>query len=674
MLISEMYRKSTDFHVEVDGKLLNPHMVVLQEAGSKRSEEAAEVVSNDTDWIYVPSGEGGSDSGTHLTISVRSRIYENGSLVERWIEIVNDGDRPARIGRIDPCMLEFPSGGDLMYYKSEWCKEFEPVHEPLIETKTLETRKGRSSGDLHPWFAWSDRNGQVVTASVLWSGNWIFRFERQKEGIFRVSGGMSDWEFHTDLQPGATFVSPSVAVAFGEDGSLNGNAQAFARVGREFWYPGRSLDWQLPVEWNTWWSYEDKAINEETFRRNVDRAAELGMEVCTLDAGWFGPSEIDAGWGDYRGDWHMVNALRFPSGLRSLSDYTHSKGLKFGIWCEIEAFGKKSVTAVEYPQYEALREGERLGYACFGSPEVREWAYSVLRHLITDYCADWIKIDFNLDPGAGCNRTDHGHGDGDGLHQHYIGLYEVFDRIRAEFPEVLLESCSSGGLRIDLGILQHVHAAFLSDPDWPEHSLQVFWGASEMLPPDACLHFSYSDWVGDHPSQRFKPDDPSLTPGRLDYFIRTGMLGAFGISQRLPILPDWVAERFQAHAALYRETIKRFVREADVYRLTEQPLRDGLGDRWAAFQYAMPDRSEMLLFVFRLDGGEAERTIRLEGLESDAFYALEEIGGAGDGGEAAFNPVWTGRRLMSEGLTFGHLPEENSSLIYIRRKDCALET
>jgi alpha-galactosidase len=99
---------------------------------------------------------------------------------------------------------------------------------------------------------------------------------------------------------------------------------------------------RLPVEWNHWWPYEDAEINEDVFAENIEKASQMGFEVCTLDAGWFGPSDAGTFWEHYRGDWHLVNQSRFPSGIRRLADLAHARSMKFGIWCEIEALGSKA--------------------------------------------------------------------------------------------------------------------------------------------------------------------------------------------------------------------------------------------------------------------------------------------------------------------------------------------
>lgn len=546
----------------------------------------------------------------------------------------------------------------ILGYSGNWGSEFEPHLFKPYQHFVLESRSGRSSKGHHPWAALSAGAGEMLALAVAWSGNWVLRFDPLPAGGIRLSGGLHDWQFTKRLKEGESLSGVPVVAAFGAD--LNEISQRLARVGRRYWYPSNALSRQLPVEWNHWWPYEDVEINEAVFLANAEKAAELGFEVCTLDAGWFGPADAESFWYDYRGDWHLVNQQRFPHGIRFLADRVHALGMKFGIWCEIEALGEKASLAVERPDLPALRDGHPLGYVCMGNPAAQEWAYQTLARLIEEYGADWIKVDFNLDPGAGCNRTDHGHQEGDGLYEHYRGYYNVLTRIRQNFPDVVLENCSSGGLRIDLGMLRHTHATFLSDPDWPVHDLQIFWGASTMLPANTLLHWTYSHWRNTDPPpyQRFDPFDPHLTRPKWDYYTRISMLGWYGISQKLTEIPGWLAERIGQHNRLYQRVVRRFIGEADLYRLTDQPRRSGIGERWAAFQYSLPDGSQHLLFVFRLPGGEMQRTIRLKNLAPERIYTLRGLEG-----EAEWQR--SGESLMQDGLLIDFLDEEESLLLKI---------
>ncbi|WP_143069287.1 alpha-galactosidase [Paenibacillus sp. OV219] len=651
--------ESYDFAVHVDGvRVDNASQGIVLDRTEERN-VAADKKHRIAKYLYEP---------TSLVIESHLVCYTDTTLVERWVIIRNVGETSVTIGRVDSFSLQLPqTEWKLMHYTSDWGAEFEPVVEQLAgESIVLETRSGRSSKGKHPWMSLLGAGGEVLTVSPMWSGNWQLRCEYDGgydgQGRYQVSGGLSDWEFFKTLEQGESMESVHVAIAAGSGGDLNSTSIAFARVGRRYWYPHNEFSRSMPMEWNHWWSYEDKGINEDVFRANAAEAAKLGIDICTLDAGWFGPSEEASEWFELRGDWSMVNEKRFPSGIRAVSDDVHGHGMKFGLWCEIEAVGKSAALAEKHPSYVARREGESLGYLCFGNPEVRQWAFDTLDRLITGYVSQWIKLDFNLDPQAGCNCTDHGHGAGDGLFEHYNGYYSVLRDIRAKHPEVILENCSSGGLRIDLGIMQQTHTTFLSDPDYPEHSLQVFWGATTMLAPDVCLHWSYSEFRWKNDFQLFNPHDSSLKPYQFDYYTRIAMLRGFGISQKLPEMPEWMKARLAHHIDVYKSEVKPFVLEADLYRLTGQPGRGGKGERWSAFQYSMPSGDEQLLFVFRLPGGEASRAIQLKELEADAAYELTWLSG-----EESKVVQIAGSSLLKDGILFDRLEEEESALIRLKK-------
>jgi alpha-galactosidase len=634
------------FTVEVDGQL---HSALTLECTQLTTQAEHPGVGHTTARFASPSFE----------VEQHFLIYEEHALVETWIELRCTGRQPCQVTRLDSFSFAIPQGAyRLLSFGSGWGSEFDPRLEKLAGEMQLESSAGRSSRLTHPWFALQRPGGEVFTGTIAWSGNWIFRFQPLEAGGWGVNGGLLDEGFSKILPSGETVRAPHMILTLGSD--LNEAAVQLASTGRAYWYPSNILSRKLPVEWNHWWSYEDTHLDAQIFTANLKAAPDLGIELCTLDAGWFGPSQPDTHWVDYRGDWHLVNTRRFPNGIRPLADQAHALGMSFGIWCEIEGLGSQAQLAREHPEHVATRQGEPLGYVCFGSPAVQAWAYQTLAHLIEDFKADWIKLDFNLDPWLGCDRTDHGHGAGDGLFEHYRGYYQVLARLRANFPEVFLENCSSGGLRIDLAMLRQTHATFLSDPDYPVHALQIFWGASLMLPPERLLNWSFSEWCMERPPamQTFNPHDPSLTPRQFDYYTHIAMLGMYGMSQKLPELPDWVAQRLKGHHRIYRRIVRRFVSQGELYRLTGQPQRSGEGDRLCAFQYSLPEADEHLLFVFRLPGEETNTLVQLRHLEPTRRYIA-----AGLEGETLLS--FSGADLMAGKLTFSHLREEESALLQI---------
>lgn len=595
-----------------------------------------------------------------LEVEIHIIIQSSTPLIEIWSTIRNVGDHLITINRIDSVSLDLvPGKYEVCSFRASGsCTEFAPVAQflSLESIYTLGSLSGRSSNGDHPYFVINGDLEKQIAVCVAWSGNWTIRFEPMSNGAYRLSGGLHDEGFSKTIAPGESISAPPIVLALGQS-DPSALTAALAKTGRERWYPEVSENFPL-TEWNHWWPYIDQFINEEVFIANVDAAVDLGLEICTLDAGWYGSTELDSNWVQQRGDWDLVNTSRFPRGLRVLSDYTHSRGLKFGLWCEIEALGEKAQIAKKRTDFPALRDGKLLGYLCLGNPVAKEYALATLDRLIAEYACDWVKIDFNIDPGLGCNRTDHGHGIGDGLFDHYMGLYEILDEIRRRYPDVTLENCSSGGLRIDLGMSRRTHISYLSDPDWPEHSLQVSWAAFGWLSPERCLHWVFSQWwhLDALPHQKFDPTDPALTNKQLDYFTRISMLHGFGLSQRLPDLPKWVSESFRSHIALYKKIVRPHIKKSEVLLLTEQPLREGEGDRWAAFQY-VKSNDEHLLFTFRLDGATQARLIKPGRLDSKKIYLVTNLGD---------NTQYqqSGKELL-EGILFDTLLEQDSSLLRI---------
>lgn len=541
-------------------------------------------------WSATPLGEGG--------------------VWELAVTVTNPGRTPLTVRRADP-LRAWLAPGDWagLHFASAWGAEFAPVRTPdaLAGGLSVETRSGRSSHGAHPWVG-LERPGAALIVAPAWSGNWHVTLDHTGE----LTAGVSPWEFGVELPPGARWTAPAVVLAVGPD--LEAAAVALTRAVGSDLLPWPAAAGALPVEWNHWWPYEDAEIDEPTFLANAAVAAELGVEVCTLDAGWFGRPDDGSRWTDERGDWDEVNTARFPHGLAALAGGVRECGAGFGVWIEAEALGAASRLRREHPELVATRSapvevvGYRdttvsldaddpafLGYVCLGSAAGRAHVAAALDDVVRTTGATWLKLDFNVDPGAGCDRTDHGHGAGDGLVRHYEGLYALLDAFRRDHPDVVLEACSSGGLRIDLGLARHVHCFFLSDPDWTEHHLQVEWAAGLLLPPVAMLHWSWSPWRGEHPDQAI--DVAALTPDEFGATLLAASFHRFGLSQRLTELPDALRERLAGHVALYRDVVAEFVRDGTLHRLTGQPLRHGGGERAVATQLSLDDDRHLLRVV-----------------------------------------------------------------------------
>ena len=626
-------------------------------------------------WVHVLSPEGdtliycgasaeGCETALECGLAISHQVvcYDQSPVESHQVWARNTGSDPVAVTRIDTINRILPPGKyEVDYFSTKrGGTEFTPQRMVLDSDFVLEVTEGRSSRGLHPWFALRNDNGELLIGSVAWSGNWIIRFEKRPDGSVRLSGGLSDRCFSKTLNPGQSMCGAEVLLIRGKTCEFSELVSALGDWGRKWRYPRNSVSESLLVEWNHWFPYTDKTINESIFLENANKAKEMGIEICCLDAGWFGlPPKGDNFWVSQRGNWDIENTERFPHGIAWLGEKIHALGMKFGIWCEIEAVGEQARIAHEHPEWVASREGHPLGYLCMGNPKVEEWAFLVLEKLIVQYRADWIKIDFNLSPGLGCDRLDHGHGAGDGLYEHYLGLYRLLDKVREKYPDVMLEGCSSGGFRIDLGILGHLHKTFLSDPDYPDNALQVYWGALSMLHPSACIHWAWSQTEESYEGNLVNdPYQEELEDWQLDFLIRISLLKCPGFSWRLRQFGKRQMECAKRNISFYKTIRTGFIRDGQAYRLTGQTLRNGEGDRWNAYQFLHRDGMQALVFVFRLTGATESKTIRLQSMKEHVSYSVTDV-------DSGNTKIVTGRDLIGEGLLISDMPYQSSRVLMI---------
>jgi alpha-galactosidase len=389
------------------------------------------------------------------------------------------------------------------------------------------------------------------------------------------------------------------------------------------------------VQFNTWFGWTTR-IDAATLRREADIAADLGCEVFVVDAGWYD----GCGTGDFGhglGNW-VDHHGKFPDGLRAFSEYVHRKGMKFGLWVEPERIDLETETAKQHPDWLAKRDGQIIGggryaHLCFGNPQVVAWFKERLAKIVADYEVDWLKWDYNIAYGLGCNDATHGHQDGDGTYAHTQGVYAVKAFLREKFSHLVLEGCASGGHRIDFGILRFVHTYWLSDFTHRAANVRFhLTGAWFALPPRYL-----NTWV--------------VHEGTTVADFRSRMSGAFGISARLCEWDEGTQERAKRAIAEYKR-LRPFVLKRR-FLLTPQPRSL---HSWTVWQFYDPETDGGALLAFREQSPDERLTVRLKGLNPDARYQLHDA----DTGETK---TLTGIHLLRDGF-FLTIPEQGGSTLW----------
>jgi alpha-galactosidase len=348
------------------------------------------------------------------------------------------------------------------------------------------------------------------------------------------------------------------------------------------------------------------------------------------------------------GDWE-ADPVTFPKGLRDVADYVHGKGMKFGVWLEMESACAESRVLQEHPDWLLRHDGTPVAgsrgrlYLDYGKPEVRRWAKAVFDRLVDEEGVDWLKLDYNVDVGERFDPSGVADRSGTVLYEHLRNYFGMLDDVRADHPKLILENCSSGGMRFDLNSIRHTHLTWSSDTDDPRSSVQLVYGSTLEFAPEIGLHWA----AGDVPKRRRPREedwggfDLNQPRGWWDFIFRVPMNGQFGMSTKLLDWPNELKQCARDNIALYKR-LRPIIATSDVYHLTPQPKMGREPEGWMAIQYATADRRRSVLMAYRLGRSDPQETFHLRGLDPEVSYRVSE------GGEA--RGTFTGRQLGSEGF------------------------
>ncbi|MDQ3654499.1 MAG: alpha-galactosidase [Chloroflexota bacterium] len=577
-----------------------------------------------------------------LTASIVWTVYEEASLIVAEIEVINETDHPIEVGSLASLRLDLIPDGETrlgMLAGGRWDEAMPPRGYQLqtFDLDEINGRRsfgaaddGRSSGEHVPWFALLNPDGGLL-ASLVWSGRWRFTAQKQQAALSLVLG-ISD--FAHRLSPGEQLTLPEVVLS-GFAGDLDDGANAWRDWIVEHWMPAVPEDWPW-VQYNHWYAYygdidADRLIEEARF------AADVGCEVFVIDDGWFRgrrPESYSAGWGDW-----VEDRAKFPLGLDAFGTHVRDLDMKFGLWVEPERADEHGGLVREHPDWVTTRQGEpisRRGQAgtegvhlCLGNPEVQRWMIAEIIRVVQEYGVDWLKWDYNIGYGLGCDADNHGHQRTDGHYAHTFGLYHVLDRLRAACPDLVIENCASGGHRVDLGTLRHTHTNWISDYTHRAASCrQHSQGAGLFLP---LQHLN--TWV---------LDDRDTTE------FRSRMGGAFGLSSRMGQWSDNERHGFGQAVDEYKRlrpflTGQRFL------------LTGPLHQDWEVWQFVSRVGEDFVLLAFREAGQIAEVRANPRVAVPERSYLMQRSGS--DAGVSI-----SGAELIANGITI-HIPENRSSEI-----------
>ncbi len=552
-----------------------------------------------------------TDAYYPLDVVLGYRIHPEHDVVVRWLEITN---RSAA----DPVVLDqaFSASWSLpaerpyraSWLHGAWGAETHLTRRELAPGKlVLESRTGTTGHAHQPWLALDsgavEEHGEVWSLALAYSGSWKLTTQVAHDGAVHVTGGLNDFDFRYRLGPGQTLTTPEFAglyatAGFG-DASRRWHAYQRAHVLADPRLP-------RPVLFNSW---EATAfdVSHRAQLALAKQAAQLGVELFVVDDGWFGARDSDkAGLGDW-----TPNPDKFPQGLAAFADDIHALGMKFGLWVEPEMVNPDSDLYRAHPDWiyhfpHRTRTPARNQHVLnLARPDVRDWMHATLDGLLRSAPIDYLKWDMNRsisEPGGAEPGTNV-------WIEHVRNLYRVLDRLREDHPGVLIESCSGGGGRADMGILRRTHQVWTSDNTDALDRLRIQEGYSQLYPAQ-----TMSCWVTDVPNFLTSRAIP------LRFRFHTAMCGVLGIGGDLT---EWSDEELR-EAAGYVELYKRIrptVQFGSVHRLAS-PSEDDV----SAVGYSGDREVVVFAFARSMRTGERRRAIRFPGLDPAAVYSDVDTG------------------------------------------------
>ncbi len=530
------------------------------------------------------------------------------------------------------------SGMDMLTLHGSWARERHVNRRPVtLGRQMVSSFRGESGHQDHPFIAVMDRDagqdqGDVYAMHFVYSGNFTAEAELNQFGSLRMMMGINPEGFEWALRPGETFTAPEVVCVYSDEG-LGKMTRTLHDLYRNHLIRSPYLHKKRPILINNW---------EATyFKFNADKLADIareakkrGIEMLVMDDGWFGKRDSD---NCSLGDW-VVNEEKLGCSLKELVDRVKAEGLKFGIWFEPEMISPDSDLYRQHPDWAIRLPGRtptqsRAQYVLdLSRPEVREYVYGCVAKILHSADISYVKWDSNrqlTDPGSSYLAGDQ---QGELAHRFTLGIYELQERLLAEFPDLLLENCCGGGARFDPGMLYYSPQIWCSDDTDAVERLEIQEGTAMLYPLGT---------MGAHVS-----DCPNHAVGRTTPFKTRGhvaLAGTFGYELDITKISEADQEEIESQVAMYH----RFAdlnREGDYYRIASW-AENGVLDCW---QVVAKDRSEAIVTFVQVLGkpNRHSRRIRLKGLDPDADYAVEEYTGearkeAGEAGAAGTSAVGT---------------------------------
>lgn len=578
------------------------------------------------------------DPVTQLSVTVVAVDYSDHPAVEWTVYLKNNGPAATAI-------IEELCGID---------SSFAPVsEEPVLRTirgddfsagsyRPLEFKLGESATSFHPsggrstngsWPYFNiDHGREGVLLAVGWPGQWQAQFTR-KQDVVAVRAGQE--KMHLSLRPGEEIRTPLIAVLF-----WSGNDWIAGQNSWRRWFIAHNMprpDDKLPAPFTAIWvpSLYTSAAECLALLETYTQLDSARTDYFWLDAGWYEAGTKNWFSATGVGTW-KPDPVRYPRGIREVSDRVHSKGMKMILWFEPERVNRGSDLWVNHPEWLLHWDAEDkkktdMRLLNLGNPAARLWLTEYVSRFITDQGVDLYRQDFNVNPLEAWRNGDDANRQGMTENLYVQGYLAYWDALIERHPGMLIDSCASGGRRNDLETLRRALPLLRSDyqaaslpSNYPEISTII---TTDVFNENQGHTYGLSFWVPIFGSGDYADDV---------YSARSHLCATAGVGTRLD-RPDFAA--FRRQLSDHQQVAKFFY--GDYYPLTQYSKEQNV---WMAWEFFRPEQNDGVIQAFRRENNQHyDAKLRLHGLKSSARYEFTDL----DSGKKT---EWKGSELMDQGL------------------------
>lgn len=595
------------------------------------------------------------DHASGLEVDATLSVFRDYPVVARSLRIRNGGTTPVRLTGIMSATLDLPdSDWQLLQLSGTWARERHVVERTLAPGRqSVESLRGASSLQHNPFLALrraatTEDAGEAYGFSLAYSGNFLAEAEVDPYLTTRVRIGIHPDAFSWDLTPGAEFVTPEALLAWSGAG-LGALSDGYHRLYRERMARGTWRDRPRPVLINNWeGTYFD--FDEDRLVQIAGVARDLGIELFVLDDGWFGARDDDT---SSLGDW-TVDRRKLPNGLDGLATRIRALGLDFGLWIEPEMVNPRSKLFEAHPDWaigvpgRPRNESRNQFVLDMARPEVVDHLDDAISAILASAPISYVKWDMNRNITEAYGGSLPAERQGEFFHRYILGVYDLYARLTARFPDILFESCSSGGGRFDPGMLAFAPQVWTSDDTDAMERLRIQWGTSMCYPLS-----SMGAHVAAVPNHQVARITPLSTRAAVAFF------GVFGYELDAVALTS--DERAQVRDQVAYYIARRELFQRGRFHRLRSPFEGSGND--TAWMTVAPDARRAVVGWYRVlsrpEPGPG--SLRLRGLDPTARYRVTVWPAAQDTLVGLNSVERGGDELMSVGLFLDDVSRESAA-------------